>query len=70
MLRKARLRLKLSQSEAAEKIGISVKFYSHLETGRKAVPMFRVKTVSQVLKVDLQDLFESIRKFKGIKKAA
>lgn len=70
MLRKARLRLKLSQSEVAAKIGVSTTFYAHLERGRKSIPMFRAKKVSRALKIDLQDIFEGIRKFKGIRRAA
>ncbi len=46
----------LTQSEVAEKLGMSVKGYSDIECGKTDLQMSRVEEIAEVLNIDLLEL--------------
>lgn len=62
-MKKQRLKMKLDQSEMAERLGVSPFFYSHVENGRRKIPIKRVKDWAKAFDVNISVVYEAIRSF-------
>lgn len=58
---------KLSQEEAAERVGIDPKHLSRIEVGRGFPSLQTLEKLAQVLDVDLRDFFEFAHRAEGPK---
>lgn len=56
-LKKAREKMKLTQSEVAEKAGINVNYYARIERGDARASTDVLKEIARVLKVKSSDIF-------------
>ena len=52
-----RVKNKLTQEKIAEKLGISVKYISRIENGKRAVTDIEIDAISKILNVSLNFLF-------------
>lgn len=51
-MKKERVKKGLTQEDMADKLSVSVAFYSRIETGRSHVNLKRIVEISEILKVD------------------
>lgn len=58
LIKKHRKRLKLTQGELAEKIGVDPKYISRIETGVSSPSLNIVEKIFEVLNIHAKDLFE------------
>lgn len=56
----ARKRLKLTQSDIAERLGVSTAQVSRWETGDDGIPSHRVKALAEAYEVSVGDIFETL----------
>ena len=56
-IKKAREKMKLTQAEVAEKVGIHVNYYARIERGNARASIDVLKEISRVLKVKSSDIF-------------
>ncbi len=59
LIKKNRKRLKLTQGELAEKIGVDPKYISRIETGVSSPSLNIVEKIFEVLNIHTRDLFEA-----------
>lgn len=57
-LKEARLKLKLTQKQVAEKAGVNSNWYSRLERGEEKASLETIKTIFKVLKLKMPNPFD------------
>lgn len=56
-IRQLRVQKHLTQQDVADKIGISLRAYSYMASGRRKLPYSRIVQIAEALEVTVEDLF-------------